>query len=151
MPHLIYKLKPYTSPNRQIFSNNHATLDAETLFLKETIDQLTSACKEKNMNSVKNSLYDIVRVCYTISTIFNVSIDDCFDEVFRSNMTKVCASEEEAKETVGWYKQNELRYKDPSYRESSGNKYWVVYDAATSKILKSIKFELPKLAEVVGL
>jgi hypothetical protein len=101
------------------------------------------------MNEVINDIYMIVSTCYTISSLFRVDIDKCFDEVFRSNMTKVCSNEDEAKDTVEWYKQNEKRYADPSYRQASNEKYWIVFDKATSKILKSIKFELPDLMRVI--
>ena len=65
-----------------------------------------------------------------------------FDIVHNSNMTKVCITENDAKKTVEWYKVNEQRYKEPSYRKINYNDkdYYVIYDAETKKILKSVKY-----------
>lgn len=96
--------------------------------------------------------------CATIKAAITIKLNptlltQCFAEVHRSNMTKSCATEEEAQQTVAWYKQNEPRYKDPHYRLSSDPRFWVIYDRETSKILKSIKVELPqpKLKLILGL
>ena len=51
-------------------------------------------------------------------------------------MSKLCSTEEDAKLTVEWYKQNETRYDSPNYRKSDNNKYWVVFNESTGKILK---------------
>ena len=63
-----------------------------------------------------------------------------FDIVHRSNMSKLCISEEEAKQTVENYKLNDKRYKTPEYRKSDNDKYWVVFNRGTGKILKSINY-----------
>ena len=57
-------------------------------------------------------------------------------------MTKVCIDIKDAEDTVEWYKQNELRYKEPAFREIEYNNknYFVIYDCETNKILKSIKY-----------
>ena len=91
----------------------------------------------------------IIKCCYDISSYLNIDINKCFVEVHRLNMTKVCPTEDEAIETVKWYKQNEHRYESPSYRKSVNPKYWVVFDEKTSKILKSIKYEKPNLGQFI--
>ena len=55
-------------------------------------------------------------------------------------MSKLCLTEELAKETVEWYKKNESRYDSPTYRESFDKKYYVVFNKSTGKILKSINY-----------
>jgi predicted HAD superfamily Cof-like phosphohydrolase len=67
-----------------------------------------------------------------------VNLDDAFNIVHSSNMSKVCPSEELAKETVAWYLANDDRYKTPDYRESEYG--WIVFNKDTGKILKSIKY-----------
>lgn len=105
---------------------------------------------DRNNNSgdtIEKQLNLIIELCYMTSVFINVNINKCFEEVSRSNMSKVCVDEQTAMKTVEWYKQNEKKYTDPKYRISdngNGSKYWVVYDGATSKILKSIDFKLPK-------
>ena len=73
---------------------------------------------------------------------FNIDIVKLFDIVHNSNMTKVCELEQDAVSTIEWYKINELRYKEPTFRKINYNNkdYYVVYDAETKKILKSIKY-----------
>ena len=74
-----------------------------------------------------------------------VDLDKAFKLVHKSNMSKLCKNEDDAKQTVEWYKQKfvsgEQPYDSPSYRKSPNGKYWVVYNKSTSKILKSIKYK----------
>ena len=117
--------------------------------LSHHIFDLQAVCNatNKKFSLIQNELKNIIEKCYFLAQLFNVSVDLCFSEVHRSNLTKVCDTEELAKESVKWYIQNEPRYKDPDYRKSTNPKYFVIYDRATSKILKSIKFELPNLKQ----
>lgn len=92
-----------------------------------------------NYQSLINNI--IVNV-YKISKLLNININYFFNIVHNSNMSKVCISEEEALQTIEWYKNNEHRYKSPSYRETSYNGiiYYIIYDKDTGKILKSINY-----------
>jgi predicted HAD superfamily Cof-like phosphohydrolase len=120
--------------------------------LEQTYEMLNIACSEKSLDKVKTMIYEIYHTVYQLAIDFGLSeseLDKCFDEVHCSNMTKVCISEDEAKETVEWYELRESRYQNPQYRVSADPKYWVVYDATTSKILKSINFRLPDLKKVL--
>ena len=89
-----------------------------------------------------DTLDKIVINVFQMSKIFNLHTVHLFDIVHNSNMTKICKNEEDAVETVEWYKINELRYKEPAYRKIHYNKkdYYVIYDVETKKILKSIKY-----------
>ena len=64
-------------------------------------------------------------------------------------MSKVCTTEDEARETVEWYKKNETRYDSPTYRLSYDNQRYVVYNQSTGKILKSIKYTPANFSEMV--
>ena len=55
-------------------------------------------------------------------------------------MKKFCRTEEEAIETVKWYKENETRYDSPTYRKSPDGIHWVVYNESNDKALKSINY-----------
>ncbi len=89
-----------------------------------------------------SSLNKIVKNIFRLEEFFTIDILYQFDIVHASNMTKVCNLEEDAKETVEWYKINETRYVEPSYRKIKYNnrEYYVIYDIETNKILKSIKY-----------
>jgi hypothetical protein len=84
----------------------------------------------------------IVVSVFEISKYLQIDIINLFDIVHKSNMTKICLTELEAIETVEWYKTNELRYKEPDYKNINydGKDYYVIYDKETNKILKSIKY-----------
>jgi hypothetical protein len=55
-------------------------------------------------------------------------------------MSKLCISEEEAKQTVEWYLKNELRYPSPAYKPTSDGTHWIIYEQSTGKVLKSINY-----------
>ena len=88
------------------------------------------------------TLDNIVIKIFEMANGFSIDIIHLFDIVHASNMTKVCENKKDAVSTVQWYKINELRYKDPNYRKINYNDkdYYVIYDAETKKILKSIKY-----------
>lgn len=89
-----------------------------------------------------NILDDIVYLVFEISKFIKIDIMEIFMIVHKSNMTKVCLDETTAIETIQWYKQNELRYLNPTFRtiELNNNIFWIIYDQDTKKILKSIKY-----------
>lgn len=143
-----------------IFDNDYIAFELKTCLndLKDSLSEINSKYIKESTNDC-NGTYDsfvilldeIIVYCYSIASLFRINIDECFNEVHRSNMTKVCIDEETAKQSVEWYKNNDSRYKDPSYRKSTNSKYWVVFDNGSSKILKSVKFELPKIASIIDI
>ena len=65
-------------------------------------------------------------------------MDASFTIVHDSNMTKICETEELAKETVQNYKDNDYRYDSPSYKQNEFG--YVIFNESTGKILKSMKY-----------
>ena len=115
----------------------------------QLLSELTTKILEDN-NYYDNYIYNyeslinnIVLNVYKISELLNININYFFNIVHNSNMSKICVSEDEANKTIKWYRNNEHRYKNPSYRETSYNglKYYIIYDKDTGKILKSINYE----------
>lgn len=124
-----------------IFDTKSERVDLRLKLIQEEVKELEQAIKEKNFTEVIDALSDILYVTYGAGAEFGINLDKTFDLVHKSNMTKFCKTEEEAKDTVEWYKKNELRYKKPSYRKSNDDSHWVVYDAETDKALKSINYK----------
>lgn len=120
-------------------------LQNSCVLLQSFVDSLRTTSSNNDFDGFVQVLYNIQNECYSIADVLKFNVDSCFNEVQSSNMSKVCTSEMEALSSVEWYLQNEKRYKDPSYRLSNTNGYWVIYDKETSKILKSINFRLPNL------
>ena len=57
--------------------------------IKEELDELTNAMKEKDLIEVADALTDILYVTYGAGHAFGIDLDKCFDEVQNSNMSKL--------------------------------------------------------------
>ena len=57
--------------------------------IKEELDEFEQALKDKNLEEVADSLTDILYVAYGAGHAFGIDLDECFDEVQRSNMSKL--------------------------------------------------------------
>ena len=57
--------------------------------IKEELDEFDQALKEKNLKEIADSLTDILYVTYGAGHAFGIDLDKCFDEVQRSNMSKL--------------------------------------------------------------
>ena len=59
------------------------------ILIKEELDELTNAIKKKDLVEVADALTDILYVTYGAGHAFGINLDRCFDEVQRSNMSKL--------------------------------------------------------------
>ena len=59
--------------------------------IKEELDEFQEALKDKNLKEVADSLTDLLFVTYGAGHAFGIDLDKCFDEVQRSNMSKLGA------------------------------------------------------------
>ena len=57
--------------------------------IQEELDELTKAIKEKDILEVADALTDILYVTYGAGHSFGINLDKCFDEVQKSNMSKL--------------------------------------------------------------
>ena len=57
--------------------------------IKEELDELKVAIKEKNIIEVADALTDLLYVVYGAGHSFGIDLDKCFAEVQRSNMSKL--------------------------------------------------------------
>tara|TARA_B100000214_G_scaffold302397_1_gene232991 strand:- start:291 stop:668 length:378 start_codon:yes stop_codon:yes gene_type:complete len=57
--------------------------------IQEELDELTKAINENDILEVADALTDILYVTYGAGHAFGVDLDKCFDEVQRSNMSKL--------------------------------------------------------------
>ena len=57
--------------------------------IKEELDEFEQAINEKNLKEIADSLTDILYVTYGAGHAFGIDLDKCFDEVQRSNMSKL--------------------------------------------------------------
>ena len=57
--------------------------------IKEELDELSLAIKEKDIIEVADALTDLLYVVYGAGHSFGIDLDKCFAEVQRSNMSKL--------------------------------------------------------------
>ena len=57
--------------------------------IKEELNELTEALNNKDLLEVADALTDILYVTYGAGHAFGLNLDNCFDEVQRSNMSKL--------------------------------------------------------------
>ena len=57
--------------------------------IKEELEELTEAMKNKALLEVADALTDILYVTYGAGHAFGIDLDKCFDEVQNSNMSKL--------------------------------------------------------------
>ncbi len=116
--------------------------------IAEELRELKEAIAEKDLVEVADALCDIQ---YVLSgSVLEFGLGARFkalqDEVHRSNMSKLCASEEEAQRTVEHYLKN--RGVQSGYKKMPGSKF-MVRRAGDLKTLKSIKFSPPDLKRIL--
>ena len=115
--------------------------------IAEELKELEEAIKEKDLVGVADALCDIQYVLSGAVLEFGLgeSFKQLFDEVQRSNMSKACKSEEEARETVDHY-----RRKDGTecYYRKEGDK-WLVYRKSDNKTIKSIGYSPADLRAIL--
>ncbi len=57
--------------------------------IKEELNELTEAMKNKDLLEVADALTDILYVTYGAGHAFGIDLDKCFEEVQNSNMSKL--------------------------------------------------------------
>ena len=57
--------------------------------IKEELDELSLAIKEKDIIEVADALTDLLYIVYGAGHSFGIDLDKCFAEVQRSNMSKL--------------------------------------------------------------
>lgn len=116
--------------------------------IAEELRELEHAIKDKDIVEVADALCDIQYVLSGAILEFGLAekFKALFEEVQRSNMSKACNSEEEARRTVEHYKQ---RDGTECYYRQEGEK-WLVYRKADNKTIKSIGYSPADLGGILG-
>ena len=131
----------HTTPQLNLFDKDPKLVAYRLALVQEEFEELQEAIKTKNFIEVVDSLCDIQYVVLGFYTAIGVDADRAFDIVHKSNMSKLCKTEEEAQESVKVYQEEKpQRYDSPAYRKADDNVHWVVYNQNTKKILKSHKY-----------
>lgn len=115
--------------------------------IAEELKELEVAILEKDIVEVADALCDIQYVLAGAILEFGLGekFKALFEEVQRSNMSKACTSEDEARRTVEHY-----RNKDGTecYYHQEGDK-WLVYRKSDNKTIKSIGYSPANLEKIL--
>ncbi len=116
--------------------------------LAEELKEMEVAILEKDIVGVADALCDIQYVLSGAILEFGLGekFNTLFEEVQRSNMSKACLSEQEATETINYYKQKDGT--DCYYKKESDK--WLVYRRSDNKTIKSIKYSPANLEAILN-
>ena len=115
-------------------------------FILEELNEYKDAVDEKNIVGVLDAFCDIMYVLSAGILAFGLKdkFIEAFDEVQRSNMSKSCDTEEEAKASASFRSQV---YNTLCHYEKRGDK-WVVYRSVDRKVQKGLNYTPPNLRKV---
>jgi predicted HAD superfamily Cof-like phosphohydrolase len=125
--------------------SNEKTHDFIYNFILEELNEYKESCKEKDIVGIADSLGDIMYVLCNgiLAHGLKDKFEDIYEEIQQSNLSKVCESEDEAKQTM------EVRGKEQGeacHFEKHGD-YWIVYRTRDKKVQKSILYFKPNLSK----
>lgn len=119
--------------------------------IREEFAELEDAINKKDIVEVADALSDLLYVVHGCGLAFGIDLDDTFKRVHASNMTKACLTEQEAIDTVEHIKKTQPRYTNPQYKKSADEKFYIVFDKDSGKILKSINYTPVDLSHIAKL
>ncbi len=116
--------------------------------IAEELKELEVAILEKNLVEIADALCDIQYVLSGAILEFGLGekFKALFEEVQRSNMSKACTSEDEARLTVEFYQKKDGT--DCYYKEEGGK--WLVYRKLDNKTIKSINYSPANLDSILN-
>jgi len=144
----VFEAECISSPDPKVLYNTKL-MNLRVGLIKEEVKELEDAVETKDYIETIDALADILYVVYGMGDAIGVDLDKAFQIVQDSNMSKLCNTEEEAKETVDWYLNNNTDYDSPSYRKSKCGRYYIVFNKSTNKILKSINYTPAKFDTIL--
>lgn len=128
------------SPPLDLFEQKQL-LSLKLSLIEEEVGELKQAMKEKNLIEIADALADILYVVYGAGIAFGIDLDKAFDLVHESNLSKLCSTQEQAEETVEWYKEEfkngNSPYDSVSFRYEPSTNTFVVFNQSTGKVLKN--------------
>lgn len=141
--HTTFKAPILDTP--QIPSADRAALRVS--LLQEEINELKEAIANNDLVEVFDAFLDIQYVLSGALLEFGMQdiFDEGFAEVHRSNMSKACSSEDEAKQTLEHYKDKDGT---EGYYKQDGD-LWLVYRSGDDKVLKNKYYSAASLAKFI--
>jgi predicted HAD superfamily Cof-like phosphohydrolase len=116
--------------------------------LAEELKEFLEAIAMNDLVGVADALCDLQYVLAGAVLEFGLGhkFVSLFDEVHRSNMSKACRNEEEARATVAYYQE---RHGIEAFYEAEPNGTYLVFRAGDRKTLKSINYSPADLKRIL--
>jgi NTP pyrophosphatase (non-canonical NTP hydrolase) len=139
--------------SKAVFREQPKLVAGALALIKEEVCELEEAVQAEDMVEVLDALGDILVVTYGMAYRLGYNADEVYELIHKSNMSKFCATEEEARETVAKYQRDFAAgtspYATPAYRQSKDKSRWIVYNQDSGKILKNMNYRAVDLSGVV--
>jgi len=100
------------------FSSNKIN-DLRINLIEEELNEFKDAMSKKDLKEVADALTDILYVTYGAGHAFGINLDDCFEEVQKSNMSKL------GNDGKPIYNENGKVMKGPNYFKPDLNKFLI--------------------------
>ncbi|HVD99915.1 MAG TPA: nucleoside triphosphate pyrophosphohydrolase family protein [Cytophagaceae bacterium] len=115
--------------------------------IAEELKELEQAIQDNNIVEIADALSDLQYVLSGAILEFGLAekFGALFSEVHRSNMSKACATAEEAEKTIDFYKNKDNT--NAYFVESDGK--FLVYRKEDNKTLKSVNYSPAELEKIV--
>jgi predicted HAD superfamily Cof-like phosphohydrolase len=116
--------------------------------IAEELKEFEVAILENDIVGVADALCDIQYVLAGAILEFGLGekFKDLFEEVQRSNMSKACTSEAEAKETISYYERKDGT--ECYFKEEAGK--YLIYRKSDNKTLKSVNYSPADLDSILS-
>jgi predicted HAD superfamily Cof-like phosphohydrolase len=115
--------------------------------MQEELNEIKDAIENGDLIETFDGFADLLFV--TVGSIIEFGgggkFDELFLEVHRSNMSKACATQQEAIETLLHYKEKDGT--EGHYKEIDGK--WLVYRNGDNKVLKSVNYSPADLKPII--
>ncbi len=112
------------------------------------MNKLELEIENKRIEIVPKLTETMLKTIYEFCQFMGIDLYKAYRIIHSSNMSKLCHSEQEAIETVNYYKSDpnlSKEYKSPCYKKGKMEGVYVVYNKDTDKKLKSKYYEQPNL------
>ena len=130
--------------------HEHGPVHVYIYQMEDYVKKLGLCITEQNMCSVKKILGSMLYITYDFGyKTLDINVDQIFDIIHSSNMSKLCSSEKEALDSISWYQLTLAdRYDSPRYKKSSSGNYWIIYNESNGKVLKNINYTKPVFGHI---
>ena len=126
--------------------------------IKIHFDQMVESIENKQMTLNIFYLSMLIISVYELGIIYEFDVDYGVELVNQSNTNKSCVTEQEAIDSVEYYKKmfesevitNLPRYDTPCYKLAPDNNRYLIYNKSTGKILKSINWKPVNFNEILN-